>query len=314
MMKEGARSTLAYIFPGQGSQSAGMGKDLWESSPAARSIFEEADEVLGYSLSGLCFEGPDERLRQTSHAQPALLTTSVATLAAMAEARGERSVPEPLFVAGHSVGEYAALVASGALPLGDALRLVQQRGRLMHEAGQVREGSMAAILGLDLALVEQLCQQTGAEIGNINCEGQIVISGSKQALVAAIDLARALGAKRAIPLVVSGAFHSSLMRPAVAGMAAALSGTAFMDPRVPIISNLTARPLYQAESFHHELLEQICSCVQWSGSVEYMTANGVDTFVEVGAGKVLTGLVKRIAKDVQAVSVGDVASVRNFAG
>lgn len=313
LQAENARSTLAYVFPGQGSQSPGMGQELFETSPAARAVFQEADDFLGYSLSKLCFEGPDDRLRQTVHAQPALLTTSVATLAALAEAHGERSLPQARFVAGHSVGEYAALVASGTVSFQDALRLVQERGRLMHHAGQVQEGSMAAVLGLDLTSIEQLCQQTGAEIANINCEGQVVISGSKQALVAAIDLARALGAKRAIPLVVSGAFHSSLMRPAVPGMAAALGNTSFADPRVPVISNLTAEPLYQAKAFHQELIDQICSCVHWSESVDYMAKNGVNTFVEIGPGKVLTGLIKRIAKDAQTISIADVASVRSFA-
>ena len=306
-----AASRTAYIFPGQGSQMAGMGKDLYQASGAAQAVFREADEVLGFSLSSLCFEGSEDELRETVNAQPALLATSVAVLEAIGEAAGGRP-PVARFVAGHSVGEYAALVAAGALPFAQALRLVRERGRLMQYAGQVRPGSMAAILGLDVASVEQLCQQTGAEVANINCDGQIVISGPRHALVRAIDLSRALGAKKAVPLMVSGAFHSSLMRPAIPGMAAALDGASFQAPEVPIISNRTAEPLRRAEDLREELVEQICSCVRWSDSVEYMAANGVSTFVEVGPGKVLSGLVKRISRDAEALSVSDVASLRGF--
>lgn len=303
---------FAYIFPGQGAQFVGMGADLYKSSPAARAAFQEADDILSFPLSKLCFEGNEDELRQTVNAQPALLVTSVATLASIAEAAGLKAPPPAQFVAGHSVGEYAALVASGALPFADAIRLVRTRGTLMHKAGQVHEGSMAAILGLDMASVEQLCQQTGAEIANINCDGQVVISGTKQALVSALDLAKALGAKRAIPLVVSGAFHSSLMREAVPGMTAALAHATFQDPRVPIVSNVTGEPLEQARELRPELVQQICSCVKWSKSVEYMANKGVDTFIEVGPGKVLTGLVKRIAANAQTLNIGDTESVRSF--
>ena len=290
-----------------------MGQDLYKTSRSARSIFEQADDILHISLSKICFEGSEDELRQTVNAQPALLTTSVATLAAIAEAAGLKSTPPAMFVAGHSVGEYAALVASGALLFEDALKLVRTRGTLMHEAGQVQEGSMAAILGLDMASMEQLCQQTGAEIANINCDGQIVISGRKQALVTALDLAKALGAKRAIPLTVSGAFHSTLMRPAVAGMTKALERASFSDPSIPIVSNVTGQTLEHALELRPELVQQICSCVQWSRSVEYMVEHGVNTFVEVGPGKVLTGLVKRIATNAQTVNVGDLESVQAFA-
>lgn len=304
--------SIAYIFPGQGSQFPGMGAGLYKTSPAARTIFDHADDTLGYGLSKLCFEGPDEILRQTTYAQPALLTTSVAVMASIAEARGNQLPPAARFVAGHSVGQYAALVAAGALPFEDALRLVNERGRLMHEAGQVREGSMAAILGLDMAAAEQLCQETGSEIANINCDGQIVISGPKQALVSAIDLARALGARKAIPLVVSGAFHSSLMEPAVGKMSEAIGGARFGEPVMPVISNCTGDPLHTAEAIPSELIEQICSCVRWSKSVQYMADNGVDTFVEVGPGRVLTGLVKRIAPQTRTYTVSDIETVRRF--
>ena len=308
------QAKIAYIFPGQGSQAVGMGYELYKTSPAARAIFDEADDALGVKLTRICFEGTEEELRQTVNAQPALLTASVATMASIAEARGSKPGSELRFVAGHSVGEYAALVAAEALPFREALRMVRERGQLMHKAGQVREGAMAAVLGLDMAAVEQLCQETGAEIANVNCDGQIVISGSKQALVRAIDLSRALGARKAIPLVVSGAFHSSLMKPAVAGMERVVKAAPFQDPAVPIISNLTARPIVRARDLPQELVQQICSCVRWSKSVEYMASNGVSTFVEVGPGKVLTALVKRIAPAARSFSVGDLASVRSFAG
>jgi len=307
-------STIAYIFPGQGSQSVGMGAELYKTSAAARATFDEADDILGYGLTHLCFEGPADTLRQTVHAQPALLTSSVATMASIAEARGGGTPPGARFVAGHSVGEYAALVAADALPFAEALRLVSERGRLMHEAGQVREGSMAAILGLDIAAAEQLCQATGAEVANVNCDGQIVISGPKQALVSAIDLARAIGAKKAIPLVVSGAFHSSLMAPAMDGMSQAIGGASFREPSVPVISNCTGDPLRTADALPPELIAQICSCVKWSKSVRHMAENGVDTFVEVGPGRVLTGLVRRIAPDSRTFSVSDIGSVRGFIG
>ena len=306
-------SGFAYIFPGQGSQAVGMGWELYQSSPAARAVFDEADEVLGVRLSRLCFQGPEDELRQTVNAQPALLATSVAAIRAIAEVRDGRSVPAPRFVAGHSVGEYAALVAAGAVGFPQALQLVRERGRLMQEAGQVREGGMAAVLGLDLSAVEQVCQETGAEIGNINCDGQIVISGAKDALVRAIDLSRALGARRAVPLVVSGAFHSSLMKPAVPGMTEALGTALFYQPSVPVIANCTGEPLQEPADLRAELLDQICRCVQWSKSVGYMADNGVDTFVEVGPGKILAGLVKRIAKDAHVLNIGDPESVRAFA-
>ena len=306
-------SKTAFIFPGQGSQFVGMGADLYTESPAAQAVFQEADDVLRFSLSELCFAGDEEELRQTSNAQPAILTTSVAAMRAIAEARGEERLETPRFVAGHSLGEYTALVAAGALSFEDALRLVRQRGRLMHEAGQVMEGGMAAVMGLDGSMVEQMAQQTGCEIANINSDGQIVVSGPKEALVQAIDLARAMGARKAVPLVVSGAFHSRLMAPAVPGMVQALDNTSFSRARVPVISNTTAEPIRDRAAIQSELVDQICRCVQWSQSVTYMASHGVKTFVEIGPGKVLTGLVKRIAKDARVLNVGDMAAVRNFA-
>lgn len=290
-----------------------MGADLYEESPAARQTFEEADDVLGFSLSKLCFWGPEEELTQTVNAQPAILAASVASLRALAETHGGLPGGAPAFVAGHSLGEYTALVSAGTLGFGDALRLVRERGRLMQYAGQVREGGMAAILGLDDSLVEQVCQQTGSEIANINSSGQIVISGAKDALVRAIDLARAMGARKAIPLGVSGAFHSSLMEPAVPGMVEALERARLMNAAVPVVSNTGAVPLSEQAEIRTELVEQMVRCVQWSRSVQFMTKSGVDAFVEIGPGRVLTSLMKRLAPEAKAVAVNDLASVRGFA-
>lgn len=290
-------SKIALLFPGQGSQYVGMGQDVFKSSPAARRVFEEASDTLGFDVSQVCFEGPEEHLRQTENAQPALLTVSVATLEALRDLNGG-SIPKARFVAGHSVGEYAASVAARAISFSDALKLVRTRGLLMQQAGRIREGSMVAILGLDVSDVEQLCQQVGAEIANDNCPGQQVISGSKKSLINAIDLSKALGAKRAIPLDVSGAFHSRLMDSAIPEMTEAINRTHFNNPVIPIISNVTGEPIYSGEALSQELIDQISLPVRWTRSVEFMSQRGVDTFVEVGSGKVLAGLVKRIVKDV----------------
>ncbi len=301
---------IAFIFPGQGSQAVGMGADLYRESAAARAAFDQADEVLGMHLTKLCFQGPEEELRQTVNAQPAILTASIAAMRALDEARSSQPLLQPRYVAGHSLGEYTALVSAGALSFEDALRLVRERGRLMQYAGQVMEGGMAAIIGLDLASVEQLCQQTGAEIANLNSEGQIVISGTKRALIQALDLSKAMGARRAIPLVVSGAFHSSLMEPAIPGMLKALDEARISKASVPLVSNTAAQPIADPAAIQHELVQQICRCVQWSKSVQFMADHGVQTFLEIGPGRVLTGLVKRIAAVVKTINVDTLAAVR----
>lgn len=306
-------SNVALIFPGQGSQAVGMGADLYQASPAARAVFDEADDILGTHLSKLSFWGPEEELKQTFNAQPAILTASIAALRALSESTGRDLQATPLYVAGHSLGEYTALVAAEAMSFADALRLVRERGRLMQEAGEAREGTMAAIVGLDESSVELLCQQTGAEIGNINSDGQIVISGPKEAVVRAVDLSRAQGARMVVPLQVSGAFHSSLMMPAIPGMQRAIERVSIANPSVPVISNTTATPLATQNAIRSELVQQICKCVQWSRSIEYMASHGVNTFVEIGPGRVLTGLVKRIAKGAETVNVNNVASLKAFA-
>lgn len=303
------RTNTAWVFPGQGAQKVGMGKDLYETFPAARAVFQEVDAALGFPLSELCFNGPEEELRQTINAQPAIMTVSLACLAA---ARESTSIPDhPAFVAGHSLGEYSALVATGVLDLKDGILLVRERGRLMQEAGQRSPGTMAAIIGLDEWEVEDVCREAGAEICNINSQSQIVIGGWRDAVLRAMDMAKARGARRVIPLNVSGAFHSSLMQPAAAGMAEALNAFTFRHPSVPIIANCTGQPLTTGESVRQELLQQVCRPVQWLRSVQYLLSEGVSTFVEIGPGRVLAGLIKSIASNTEIRNIEDVASIES---
>ena len=298
---------IAYVFPGQGSQAIGMGFELYQSSPQARQVFEEADQALQFPLSRLCFEGPEEELRETINAQPALLTVSIAYLKITSELNG---TIKPAFVAGHSVGEYTALVAANALAFADAVRLVRERGRLMQEAGTSKPGGMAAVIGLDEASVEEICLETGAQIANINCSGQIVVSGTREAIARSMDLAQARGAVGVVPLEVSGAFHSALMQPTVEGMAQAISRVNFRPPEVPIVANSTAKPVTTVDEVKEELLQQLCHCVQWQPSVEYMAGVGVSIFIEIGPGIVLSKLIKRIARNAQVLNMNDPESIK----
>jgi len=295
---------VAYVFPGQGSQWVGMGHDLYQSLPEARAVFEEADSVLGFPLSQLCFAGREEILRQTVNAQPAVLAVSIAHLRAMPQLCDEATLPA--FVAGHSLGEYTALAAAEVLDFAAALRLARERGHLMQQAGEKNPGGMAAIIGLDEAEVAQICSRCGIEIANFNSPHQIVISGSTELLCQAVELARAAGARRVIPLEVSGAFHSYLMAEAVAGMSEVIGEFAFRDSLIPIVANTIAQPVTSALAIKSELLEQLRHPVQWQRSIEYMIGAGVETFIEVGPGRVLAGLIKQINRGIRAWSISDV--------
>jgi [acyl-carrier-protein] S-malonyltransferase len=302
---------IAYVFPGQGSQWVGMGRDLYQGFASAKAVFEQADEALGFPLSRLCFEGPEDELLQTINAQPAIVAVSFACLEAMREVKGAAPAA---FVAGHSLGEYTALAAAGVLDFAKTVYLSRERGRLMHEAGQKVPGGMAAIIGLDEPALAEVCKESGARIANINCPGQIVISGAEDNLTKAMDLAKAKGAARVIRLQVSGAFHTPLMQPAVDGMGEIMAKLSFSPPDVPIIGNTTAQPITTSELVKEELLRQLCNCVQWQRSIEYMLGDGVSTFVEIGPGKVLAGLIKRIDRNVNIVNIGDAEAVKKYKG
>lgn len=307
---------LAFLFPGQGSQTVGMGADLATHYPAAQAAFDEADEVLGFSLSQLCFLGPEEVLTDTLNAQPALLAASVAVLRALESELG--SLPMPAFFAGHSMGEYTALVAAGALNYGDGLRLVRERGRLMKEAGEKTPGMMAAILALELDVVTQICAAaataTGgiAQVANDNCPGQIVISGEHRAMEAAMQAARDAKARKVVPLAVSIPAHSPLMAPAAAALTEALRAIEIIPPIAPIIGNTTAHPITAITDLQAELTAQLTESVRWTETVQTMVDAGVTTFVEIGPGDVLIGLVKRIDRKSNRISVSAAADVQNF--
>jgi [acyl-carrier-protein] S-malonyltransferase len=302
--------SLAYIFPGQGSQSAGMGRDLAENSAAARAVFAEADDALGFALSRLCFRGPDEELRLTENTQPAILATSVAALRAL-ESEG---FPRPSFVAGHSLGEYSALVAAGALSLADAVRTVRARGRYMQEAVPVGVGAMAAVLGSDEQTVEAVCREAArGEVcspANLNSPKQIVIAGHAGAVERAVEILKARGVRKAVRLPVSAPFHCALMMPAQERLAADLGRLNFDDPRVPLVTNVDAKFIRTGAEAREALIRQVSRPVRWSESVSALAVGrGVRTFVEVGPGKVLSGLLRQIAPEARALNVEDAASL-----
>jgi [acyl-carrier-protein] S-malonyltransferase len=326
---------VAFLFPGQGSQIVGMGADIFTASTAARHVFKAVDQALGFSLSELCFHGPENSLRETINAQPAIVTVSLALLAAFQEALSSparvsswSSPLVPSYTAGHSVGEYAALVAAGALDLESAARLVRTRGQLMHQEGSVCPGGMAAIIGMDGETLEAICQEATAQtvgslspdarvhqgegqvaVANFNAPGQIVISGERRALGLAMDKAKARGAKRVIPLAVSGAFHSPVMLPAASSLAEAMDATNIHDAAIPIIGNIDAIPLTEAWAIRAELAQQIASPVQWIRTIEYLAHVGVTIFLEIGPGQALTGMVKRIAKGATTINIGGMAEI-----
>jgi [acyl-carrier-protein] S-malonyltransferase len=297
----------AFVFPGQGAQTVGMGRDLFENSPAARAAFAAVDAACGFSVSALCFDGPDERLKETRFTQPALYAVHVAALAACREAG-----LEPDAVAGHSIGEYAALVAAGALSVDDGARLVALRGAAMARAGAASPGTMAAVLGLDADTVRAVCAATTGVVvpANDNAPGQIVISGQSDAVAAASVALKAAGAKRVLPLAVSGAFHSPLMEPAAHELRAALTTASVHDPALPVVANITADFVGTAAQVRENLAAQVAGPVRWVESVQRLAAAGVAEFVECGPGSVLAGLIKRIAPEAVTWSAGDTAAVR----
>jgi len=302
----------AYVFPGQGSQSVGMGADLFESARAARETFEEADDSLGFPLSRLIFEGPASELQNTANSQPAIMTVSVAAWRTWQEMRGPQATIAKA-VAGHSLGEYTSLVAADVIGFSDAVRLVRKRGELMNQAAVNRPGAMAAILGLNELAFAQICDETGVELANINTDDQVVISGDKIAVARAMDLASARGAKKTIPLPVSGAFHSSLMSEAESGLADAINALNFNEPKMPVVGNCDSKPLTTSSEIRCELVNGLCQCVQWKDSVRQIVDSGVTQFVEFGFGGVLAGLIKRIDRGVKVTTVSDIASMRKLA-
>lgn len=299
----------AFVFPGQGAQAVGMGKDLYERFASARELYDRADELLGVPLSRICFEGPEEELLQTRNAQPAIAVTSLALLRVATE-ESPSLLDRPAFVAGHSLGEYTALVAAGAMPFEEAVRLLRIRGELMQAAGDRHPGTMAAILGLDVSDCEDICRESGAEVCNVNAPGQIVIGGTREAVVRTMDYAKARGAAKVIPLSVSGAFHSSLMRPAAEGMVQPVATATIHDPLIPVVANCTATPIHHDTEIRHELVDQVCKPVQWSDTVEFLAANGIDTFIEFGPGRVLTAIIKRMVRKSTCINVNSADSVR----
>ncbi|MGE0134205.1 MAG: ACP S-malonyltransferase [Dehalococcoidia bacterium] len=303
---------VAWLFPGQGAQAVGMGRDLYEEIPAARAVFDAADEALAFPLSKLCFEGPEDELTRTINTQPALVAHAIAALVAAAECG---TLPNgPAYLAGHSLGEYAALIAAGAVSFEDGIRLVRERGRLMQDACDAQPGTMAAVLGLDREQVASICAEHGASLCNENAPGNISIGGTLEAVRASSEAATAAGASRVVPLNVAGAFHTPLMQAAAEGMRTVLAGTVFADPRTPVISNVNAVALTAAGQLGDELTRQITAPVLWVDGIRAMLAAGCTTFIEFGPGRVLTGALKRTERSADVRNIGTAAEARGEAG
>lgn len=306
----------ALVFPGQGSQAAGMGKEAAEAYPAAREIFQQADTILGFSLSAMCFDGPQALLDDTINTQPALYVCGIALWRAL---QSQHPSFEPHFAAGHSLGEFTALAAAGAMSFEDGLRLVRERGRLMKQAGEQSPGAMAALLGLDTDNVRALCAQAAQQTGGVlvlandNCPGQVVISGDNATLEIGLELAKAAGAKRAVKLAVSIAAHSPLMQSAAVDFQKALAEVNFRPPSLPVYANTSAQPLTSVEAIRHELNGQLTQSVRWTESVQAMIAAGAERFVELGPGDVLCGLLKRIDRSKTGLPVNNTTALQQFA-
>ncbi|MCL6457115.1 MAG: ACP S-malonyltransferase [Gorillibacterium sp.] len=305
-------SKQAFVFPGQGAQAIGMGRDAYEASAEARAVFNQADEALGFKLSDVIFTGPETELKKTYNTQPALLTTSLALLAALRQ-KGVKAD----FVAGHSLGEYSALVAADVLSFEDAVRTVRRRGELMEAAVPAGLGAMAAVIGAEREALAAFCATLSVEVGivelaNVNCPGQIVISGTREGVQAAQERSSEIGARRIIPLDVSGPFHSSLMRPAAEQLSEVLAGLKLQAANIPVIANVTAEQVVDPEQIRELLVQQVYSPVLWEDTIRHLIALGVDTFIEIGPGAVLSGLIKKIDKTVTVKSVNSMQAVELF--
>lgn len=302
---------IAFIFPGQGVQTVGMGENLYNNSDAAHEVFSKANEILGKSITHMCFKGPEEDLKQTVNAQPAILTTSLAALEAFREKRNV--VPD--FVAGHSLGEYSAMYAAGVMDLENILKAIQKRAEVMDQAAKSSKGTMSAVIGLTSDKVEECLTNMSAhgvvQIANYNAPEQIVITGETDAVELSATLLKDAGAKRVLPLAVSGAFHSRLMKPAAIEFAEFISSLKIHDAKFPVITNVDAKPEIKADAFKEKMPKQICSSVYWTQTIEYMISQGVDTFFEIGQGKVLAGLNKKIATDITTYNISDMSSLND---
>jgi [acyl-carrier-protein] S-malonyltransferase len=301
----------AFLFAGQGSQYAGMGKDLYETFPESKAVFDKAEEVLSFELKRRCFEGPEEMLKITNVSQPAIVTASLAALAAF-----KAKLPDikPLYMAGLSLGEYSALIAAETFKFDDGLRLIKKRGQIMDEASRKYPGKMAAVIGLEIDLIKDICLNSGAEIANLNCPGQTVITGKAESVDKACALCTEAGAKKVIPLEVSGGFHSSLMFEASSQLKTALEGVVISNPQVPVVSNYTAAPQYRGSQIFDNLVCQIRGSVRWEESMRFLISEGISTFYEFGPGKVLKGLMRKIDPAVQVVTIEKKEDILNTVG